>query len=335
MRPTRERLFEILDAMSGRKVTVLADLVADEYLFCRTNRISREAPAALILRYEARELRLGGGANAVANLSALDAQVAVVGVVGDDDVGRELVAALAAQKIDASGIVVDSHYRTVVKSRVLTSYHHSTRQQVLRIDREDEVRAGSATCSAVGARLRQLGETAEALLVSDYGYGAASPALVRTAIAAARSRGIPTTVDSRYRILEHGGVGAATPNEPEAEAALGIEIGDDLDRLAWAGTELLTRLGAGAVLITRGSKGMALFEPGNGMLLIPVHGSDEIADVTGAGDTVIATFTLALSAGASHREAAHLANVAGGIVVMKLGTAVVTRAELRSALAGW
>jgi rfaE bifunctional protein kinase chain/domain len=169
-------------------------------------------------------------------------------------------------------------------------------------------------------------------MVSDYGFGLLTPALVRSAIAFARRRRIPVTIDSRHGLLAFRGMTAVTPNEPEVEEALGVTIGHDRRRLESAGRTLLRRLGARAVLVTRGSDGMALFERGNPTLHIPIFGSDQVADVTGAGDTVIATFTLALASGATAAEAAHLANYAGSIVVMKRGTATVSLAELKAAV---
>jgi rfaE bifunctional protein kinase chain/domain len=183
------------------------------------------------------------------------------------------------------------------------------------------------------ASLRALRERVDGVLVSDYGFGLLTPELVRAAVAFARQRDVPVTVDSRYALLGFRGMTAVTPNEPEVEAALGVTIGSDRRRLESAGRTLLRRLGVKACLITRGSDGMALFEPGRPTLHIPIHGSDQVADVTGAGDTVIATFTLALAAGASPAEAALLSNYAGGIVVMKRGTATVSAAELDAAIA--
>jgi rfaE bifunctional protein kinase chain/domain len=171
------------------------------------------------------------------------------------------------------------------------------------------------------------------VLVSDYGLGLLDPRLVRAAIAFARRRRVPVTVDSRHSLLAFRGMTAVTPNEPEVEAALGVRIGHDRARLEAAGRTLLRRLGAQAVLITRGSDGMALFAPARRPLHIPIYGSDQVADVTGAGDTVIATFTLALAAGATPAEASLLANYAGGIVVMKRGTATVSAQELHAACA--
>jgi rfaE bifunctional protein kinase chain/domain len=174
----------------------------------------------------------------------------------------------------------------------------------------------------------------DGVLVSDYGFGLVTADVVQAAVATAARHGVPVTVDSRYAMLAFRGMTAVTPNEPEVEAALGIDIGRDVEKLEEAGRTLLRRLGVEAVLITRGGDGMALFERGRPPVHIPIFGSDQVSDVTGAGDTVIATFTLALAAGAGFEDASRLANYAGGIVVMKQGTATVSAVELENAVAG-
>jgi rfaE bifunctional protein kinase chain/domain len=203
---------------------------------------------------------------------------------------------------------------------------------MVRIDKTTRLADRSAARRRVAALLRGWRGPLDAVLVSDYGFGLVTGELVQAAVALARRRKVPVTVDSRHALLGFRGMTAVTPNEPEVEAALGITIGHDRRKLENAGRTLLRRLGVAAVLITRGSDGMALFEPGRPTLHIPIHGSDEVADVTGAGDTVIATFTLALAAGATPAEASRLANYAGGIVVMKRGTATVSAPELRAAV---
>jgi rfaE bifunctional protein kinase chain/domain len=331
-RAERGRLEALLARFSGRRVLVLADLVADEFLYGRIDRVSREAPV-LILRYDGTDVRLGGGANAVHNLRSLGAMPIPVGVLGRDPAGRRLRQLLREAGISDRRVVTDSSYTTPVKTRIMAGGAHSTKQQVVRIDRSTRLLDGSA---ARASALRSLGELKgglDAVLVSDYGFGFLTPDLVESAVARARALGVPVTVDSRYELLRFRGMTAATPNELEVEAALGITIGHDRRRLEAAGRTLLRRLGARAVLVTRGSDGMALFEPRRPPLHIPVHGTDQVADVTGAGDTVIAAFTLALAAGASPAEAGLLANYAGGLVVMKRGTATVTQDELREAVA--
>jgi len=325
------RLEAIVRGFRGRRVLVLADLVADEFVYGRVERISREAPV-LILKHDATDVRLGGGANAVHNIRTLGAAPLPFGVVGRDPHGRKLRALLRERRIDAKGVLEETGYPTPVKSRILAGRAHSTKQQIVRLDRYSRLAPRSAARRAVERALRSFRGRVDGVLVSDYGCGLLDAALVRAAVAFGRKRRIPVTVDSRFALLRFRGMTAVTPNEPEVEDALGVTIGHDRRRLEAAGRTLLERLGCKAVLVTRGSDGMALFEPGCAPLHIPIHGTDEVADVTGAGDTVIATFTLALAAGATPAEAARLANYAGGIVVMKHATATVSADELVSAV---
>ncbi len=330
--PSTDRLRAIVGSFRGRRLLVLADLVADEFLYGRAQRVSREAPV-LILQYDGTDIRLGGGANAVHNIRTLGGSPVPLGVLGRDEQGRRLRALLRETGISVRRVVSDAAYVTPVKTRILAGGLHSAKQQMVRIDKATRLAERSPARRAVLAALRSLRERVDAVLVSDYGFGLLTPELVQAAVGFARKRRVPVTVDSRFALLGFRGMTAVTPNEPEVEAALGITIGNDRRRLESAGRSLLRRLGVQACLITRGSDGMALFEPGHPTLHVPVYGTDQVADVTGAGDTVIATFTLALAAGASPAEASLLANYAGGIVVMKRGTATVSGAELDAALA--
>ena len=329
---SRERLQDTIDAFQGRRILVLADLVADEFLYGSVQRVSREAPV-LILEYDRTDVRLGGGANAVHNIHTLGGVPIPVGAVGRDDHGRRLRALLRERSIAARAVAVDPDYVTPVKTRVLAGGTHATKQQMVRIDKTTRLPEASPARAAALAAIRAYRGPLHGVLVSDYGFGLLTAELVEAAIALARRRRVPVTVDSRHALLSFRGMTAVTPNEPEVEAALGVTIGHDRRRLEAAGRSLLRRLRVGAVLITRGSDGMALFEAGRPTAHIPIHGSDQVADVTGAGDTVIATFTLALAAGATALEASLLANYAGGIVVMKRGTATVSAGELSRALA--
>ena len=328
----RARLRAILARFPRVRAVVVGDLVADEFIYGQLDRVSREAPV-LILRYDATEIVPGGAGNAANNAAALGARVSIVGVAGKDDVGRRLCGALPA-RADLSGVTRDGSYITPVKTRILAGGVHSAKQQVVRIDRA----GGHLTRGAIArveAALASAIRRADVVIISDYGGGLVTPAMWARALAASRRKTAPLVlVDSRYALAGFTGMTACTPNESEVEALLGIEIDDDLARLEDAGRGLLARLQSRAVLITRGSRGMALFEPDCETDHIPIVGSDEVADVTGAGDTVIATFSLALAAGASFGDAARLANHAGGLVVMKRGTATVTTAELSDAIGG-
>ncbi|HWW94464.1 MAG TPA: bifunctional ADP-heptose synthase [Vicinamibacteria bacterium] len=330
--PPPARLADLIHAFRGRRVLVLADLVADEFVYGRVQRVSREAPV-LILEHDGAEVRLGGGANAVHNIRTLGGTPLPLGILGADTHGRQLRALLREKGVATARVLTGAGYRTPVKTRILAGGAHSTKQQVVRIDRATRLDPKDPARRAVRRALDGFRGRVDGVLVSDYGFGLLTPDLVQAAITFARRRAVPVTVDSRHGLLAFRGMTAVTPNEPEVEAALGITIGHDHGRLEAAGRTLIRRLGAKAVLITRGSDGMALFEPGRATTHIPIHGSDQVADVTGAGDTVIATFTLALAAGANPAEASVLANVAGGIVVMKRATSTVSAAELLGAVA--
>jgi rfaE bifunctional protein kinase chain/domain len=324
----------LVRAFRGRTIAVLGDLLADEFIYGRVERVSREAPV-LILRYDQTVLVPGGAGNAAVNVAALGARAVLTARVGQDGAGRRLVASFP-RGVSREALVRPRGYETPLKTRILAGGVHSAKQQVVRIDRIQSSAPDAGTVRAFVAAGRRAVKGADAVLVSDYGSGLVTPALVETLrrdlATASKGRRVPILVDSRYEALRYHGVTACTPNESEVEQLLGVSIDDRADVLERAGRTVLKRTGMEAVLITRGSRGMALFEPGAPTEHIAIFGSDEIADVTGAGDTVIATMTLALAAGATFLEAAWLANYAGGLVVMKRGTAAVSPAELHSAI---
>ena len=325
------RLRKIVESFPKLTVTVLADLVADEFVFGEISRVSREAPV-LILKHHDRKVVPGGGANAIYNLADLGVSVLSVGVVGDDEPGRLLLRAFRHKRIPISGVLKDKSYTTVTKTRILAGFAHTAGQQVVRIDREPAEGPNSHLRREIVLSAREYGRASDALLVSDYGYGAATPALLNVIREKRGIEKVPITLDSRHRMLEFSGVTAATPNESEVEEVLGIRIGDNWERLLAAGDQIVGEMKLESLLITRGKDGMVIFPRRHKPVDISIYGSDEVTDVTGAGDTVIATFTAALAAGATAEEAAQLANYAGGIVVMKRGTATVTQHELLDAL---
>jgi len=327
---TAQRLRRTVEAFRGRTVVVVGDLIADEYLFGKPARISREAPV-LILRFTEREVGLGGSANAAHNVHALGARVVPIGVVGRDAPGDELLGLFHGAGMPTDGIVTENGRPTPVKTRIMAGGYQATRQQVVRVDREPEGELQTITEDALMTRLTGLAERADAILVSDYGYGTVTPRVFERIRAIARRTGAVVSVDSRYQLPRFTGATAATPNEAELEQLAGTAV-DDERGVEKAGRQLLERLEARLLLVTRGSRGMALLERDGGSSFIPIHGTDEIADVTGAGDTVISTFTVALASGAAPVDAATLANMAGGIVVMKRGTATVSPAELAQAI---
>ena len=328
---TAQRLLKIVEAFPRVGITVLGDLVADEFIFGEISRVSREAPV-LILKHRERTVTPGAAGNAVFNLAAMGVNVLPVGVVGDDEPGRLLLKAFKLKKISISGIIKLKGYPTVTKTRILAGQVHSSRQQVVRIDREPDTALDAHTIRDLIACAAEFAKASDALLISDYGYGSASPAMLQALRARNRLDGMAVTLDSRYRMLEYSGVTAATPNEPEVEEALRTKIGNNSEQVLAAGKLLMRKMKLESLLITRGRDGMVAFRAGAEPVNIPIYGSDEVADVTGAGDTVIAAFTAALAAGAEPLDAAYLANFAGGIVVMKRGTATVNAAELRDAI---
>ena len=326
-----ERLRKIVEAFPNVTVTVLGDLVADEFIFGEISRVSREAPV-LILKHRERTVVPGGGANAANNLADLGVNVLPVGIVGDDEPGRLLLKYFRHKRIAVSGVLKDKSYSTITKTRILAGMTHTARQQVVRVDREPHEAPNAHLTRELYLAARNYAHASDALLVSDYGYGAATPALVDALQQKGKLGALPLVLDSRYRLLEYSGITAATPNEPEVEEALGLRIGQDWAKLLAAGEQLMARMKLQSLVITRGRDGMAAFDHKHKPVDIPIYGSDQVADVTGAGDTVIAAFTAALAAGATAEEAAQLANYAGGIVVMKRGTATVSRDELLHAL---
>jgi rfaE bifunctional protein kinase chain/domain len=326
------RLRAVVDGFAGQTLLVIGDLVADEYLFGTPARISREAPV-LILRFRERAVMLGGSGNAAHNVHTLGARVLPVGVIGDDVAGGELLGLFRAGDIPTEGIVTEAGRVTPVKTRIMAGGYQATRQQVVRLDREPTGEPQPITEDALLARLTALAPRADAIIVSDYGYGTVTPRLWEGVTTLARRRDLIVSVDSRYDLPRFTGATAVTPNETELAQLAGGPV-DDERAIEKAGRQVLERLGVRLLLVTRGSRGMALLERDGATSFIAIHGTDEIADVTGAGDTVISTFTLALTGGAAPIEAATLANVAGGAVVMKRGTAAVTPAELRQALEG-
>jgi rfaE bifunctional protein kinase chain/domain len=327
----RATLLAIIERFPRQRVVMLGDLVADEYVYGEIARVSREAPV-LILKQREKQVAPGGGANAANNLAELGAQVIPVGVVGDDEPGRALLRYFQAKNVSTRYVVRLGDYLTPTKSRILGGLSHWQRQQIVRIDREPAQVLAKEVRRRLTRSVVPLLRASSALLVSDYGYGSTDAREVEFLSHRKGSAPLPITVDSRYDLLTYKNITTATPNEPEVEAAFGQTIGNDLARLHALGRKLMRRQHFQALLLTRGRHGMVLFEPRREPRDLPIFGSDQAVDVTGAGDTVIAAYTLALGAGASFLHAAMIANCAGGLVVMKRGTASVTGNELVEAV---
>jgi rfaE bifunctional protein kinase chain/domain len=315
--------FEDLPArLAGHTVLIVGDLMLDHFVFGRVERISPEAPVPIV-RFDHEEYRLGGAANVAHNVAALGGRVEIVGTVGNDPEAEQLRRDLAGLSIGTRGIVADADRCTTRKLRVVTTRN----QQVARIDYEEDREAGGAVEAAMIARIDSLVNSADAILVSDYLKGVVSRAVAAAAIAAARRRGIPLLVDPKVPHIDYySGATVITPNHHEAEAVTFMRIRTTEDAMA-AATCFRERAACESVLITRGEQGMTLLGP-EGHADLPAE-AREVSDVTGAGDTVIATMTLALAAGSPLVDAARLANRAAGIVVGKFGPATVTIDELR------
>src|SRR5260221_10494907 len=326
-----DRLVKIIEQFPKLSITVLGDLIADEFIYGEISRVSREAPV-LILRHRDRTVVPGGAGNAIYNLADLGVTVLPVGVIGDDEAARMLLLAFRQKPISVSAIRRIKGRGTVTKTRVLAGTTHSPRQQVIRVDREPETPLDRAAVRDITFQARGYVRASDALLISDYGYGAATPEIFDNIRSRASLNGIPVTLDSRYRTLAYSGVTAATPNEAELEEVLRTRIGNDNSRLLATGRAVMQKMKLQSLLVTRGRDGMGVFPRGAKPVSIPIHGSEEAIDVTGAGDTVIATYTAALAARADPESAARLANYAGGIVVVKRGMATGARNELLRAV---
>jgi rfaE bifunctional protein kinase chain/domain len=326
---TRAGLHEIVDGFAAKRILLYGDLVLDRFVLGSPKRISREAPV-IILRFEEQRDVPGGGANALANIAALGGTAVPVGLVGADETGVSLLAALRERGVDTSGVTVLPGFRTVTKVRLLAGGPSSLKFQVARYDIEDTVGGAGGWRNLLHRRLAEESGAAQAAAISDYGYGTVDRegiALINAKLAS----GAVSIADSRYSLASLGHVDGATPNLEELAQFVG-ELPRSDDQVASAAESLRRRLGARFLVATRGSQGLSLVEDGREPLHLPVFGTDQVADVTGAGDTVLATLALSFAAGASAAQAASLANLAGGIVVTKLGTATISPEELHRAI---
>ncbi len=322
----------IVPDFTGLRVAVVGDLIADRYLYARPTRVSREAPV-LVLRYERESIGAGGAANVARNLWALGARTRLYGAVGRAAEGRELLRQLDAE-IDAGGVAAAASWTTPTKTRVLGAEPGRTVHQVLRIDREPEQPVEPAVRRSIAAGVRALAGEVDAVLVSDYGYGLVD-AEVAAAVRAVQTAGAKVVVDPRRTLDPFRGVDGITPNLSELASMAGVELGEPaaFEEVARAAGIVLDRLAPQYLLVTLANRGMALFtrERPQGVR-VAASGPGEVVDVSGAGDTAAAAFTLALAAGLSGPHAMRLANAAAGVVVLETGTAVCPLSKLRSAL---
>jgi D-glycero-beta-D-manno-heptose-7-phosphate kinase len=321
------QLINNLRRFGDQRIVILGDAIADRFLHGSISRVSREAPV-FILRHQQTETLPGGAANCAMNMVALGAQVSLISVTGVDEAGNELRAKLESAGVNVEGIITSEKIQTTTKVRILAGHSHSNKQQVIRIDYEGPALDDVELREALVKKLEQSITKANAIVISDYNYGVVDARAIETIRQVAK---IPVLVDSRFRLSEFTGFTAATPNQEEVENLAGASI-SSAEQLETAAKELKQRLGHRALLVTRGPQGMMLLEDDAPPLHIPAVGAQQAVDVTGAGDTVIATFALALAGGASFADAARLANYAGGLVVMKRGTATVSQTELEHSI---
>ena len=327
----KQELIEIAAELQGKKILVLGDMVADIYLQGRISRISREAPV-LVLEQAGEKIVAGGAANVVNNAAVLGGQVFAAGLLGLDSAARGLKSVLEQNGADTAGLFCDEKRPTIAKTRIIAGGRATVSQQIVRIDKESHEPMTAAFESELWQYIKGLLPKMDGVVLSDYGCGTITPKLRTSLLAACQHKGIPTIVDSRYAIGDFAGVDYVKQNDAELAAAVGRTLPDE-DAIYDAAQELLQKLGAQGVLITRGENGMALLEKSGAIHNIPVSDRSEVYDVSGAGDTCVAVMILALAAGVEPVRAAELSNVAAGIAVRKLGTATVSVEELNCALA--
>lgn len=331
MNPENE-IAGLVSRLAGGRVLVVGDLILDEYLIGRATRLSREAPVP-VLEQQHRFTRLGGAANPAHNVVALGGKAAVVGVIGQDEAGQTLLAQLDEAGIDRRGVVSDPGRPTTTKTRIVAESTLRVPQHLVRLDHLDRQPISLAIERVLGQHIAALAAQSDALLVSHYRTGVVTPGLVETVRGVARQHHALAVADAQADLRRFAGFDLVKCNRAEAEAELGRPLTDDVNFEAALG-ELLPRLGVARLAITRGAEGMSLLERGGAVIHAPASRVSDVYDVTGAGDTVVAVLTLALVAGMNLGTAARLANAAAGLVVRRLGNAVVTPAELAEALSG-
>ena len=319
----------ILQKFPGLKIVVLGDLVADQFLSGNIARVSREAPV-FILSHDSTDTVAGGGANAAVNAAGLGASVIAVGIIGNDPSGEALFKRLQEAKVDCSYVIRSENLQTTAKIRVLAGQSYASRQQVIRIDYENKNVVSETIRQKLQKNLTSACENADAIIISDYTLnpelGVVNEEIARLALSISQKKNIPLVIDSRFRLEKYEKATSATPNQDEIEAILGKEFSEKDCK------DFLKTIDYESLLVTRGNKGMFLVQKDNPSVKIESIGSKEPVDVTGAGDTVIATYALSLASGLNFEESAKIANHAGGIVVMKKRTAFVTPEELIESL---
>ena len=330
MREHWQELSEVVGRFGGARVVVAGDLVLDRFWYGTAQRISREAPVPIVKLFKTVQLP-GCAANTIWNLAALGSVPLPVGLVGTESEGRQVVRLFEERSFDCSGLLREPAWETPTKTRVFAGTLHGPRQQLARIDSGEQNTIGADLAGLLRSALRKALKGADALILSDYGYGTVDAVFDPDVLGLAPI----SAIDSRFALTSYKGLTTATPNEEEFEKACGMSVAADERLLEKEGAKLRQRMGLKALLVTRGAKGMSLFEAGRPPVHLPVVGSDQVVDVTGAGDTVIATYVTALCAGATFLQAAAIANTAGGVVVQRHGPATASPSEIRAALEAW
>ena len=319
---------EAIEKLSGQPVLVLGDMIADIYLYGTIARISREAPV-LVLEQSTEKIVAGGAANVINNGATLGGRIFAAGLVGDDNAAKGLSGILREKSVDVSGFIKDANRSTISKTRIVAGGRTTVSQQIVRVDKESKEPMGKAQEQQLEEYLKQVLPQVKGVVLSDYGSGTITDGLLAQIFSYCRKHGIPTIVDSRYDIFRFKTVDYIKQNDAELAAAVGRQLETE-DELIEAGRELLARMEAKGALITRGEDGMTLFQKDGSVAHIPVTDKSEVYDVSGAGDTCVATVILGLAAGVEPVLASRLSNEASGIAVRKMGTAVVSADELRS-----
>jgi len=323
------KYMDLIDQFKGKKILVLGDFILDEYIYGETERISREAPV-LILKYNQSTYLAGGGANPILNIKDIGAEPIPVSLVGDDGFSDILLGIISRKKVETKYILRDEEYMLPVKTRIMAGSVHTAKQQVVRVDKYHVKQLSGTVEKQIIANIKKLASETDAILVSDYGGGVITDAMIEV-INGFGKKGKQIVVDSRHNLFKFQHITTGTPNETEAGPLVNIEDYEE-ENVKKMGVELMKLLKSKGMIITRGSKGMLVFEK-KSIEKINAFGSDEIVDVSGAGDTVSSIVAAGLACGASLYDSAYLANIGGGLVVMKRGVATVTPDELKEALA--
>lgn len=323
----KEKLVDLIKKIGESKILVIGDLALDEMVYGDTERISREAPV-LILQHTHTKFILGGASNAAHNVSEINGgKVSVIGIIGDDYQANDLRNAFEEANIDCSSLIVDKCRKTITKTRISGSCSHSITQQIVRIDRQTNAPISKETEAKMITEIEKLVPLHDAVILSDYHIGTLTDNVIKAVVDIAKKYDKKVIVDAQRDLGRYKGITSMTPNLPDTQKSVGFYLRSKEDFLK-AGNQLLAETNAEAILITCGADGMVVVEPNNKYTHIPVFNKAEVFDVTGAGDTVTAVYTLALAAGAEPVYAAIIGNIAAGIVVKQFGCATTSIDEI-------